>query len=1374
MQTPFQVSLPRRIVLISAAGAFILWIILHAGELTSSQNGFIRFVLTALFSALILFRPKPARLPARDATEGVRSAHQVALVDPVLAGSLAGAFTGVMLLIWGLVFNIRQFEWLGMLLVLGGCLRWSLPGAYGRDIPPALLLLYWAHPLPSQIFGPLQLVMQRLSVNGTQWLLQGFNVRVWADGMVLRTAFSTYEIPAWCSGMRTATTVFLLSLGLGLLRRLRWFEIALLAAAALLQALVLNVLRISTMVMAAPSMEGKSGVDFLHDTAGMIVLAAVLIVYVEILLIGRFKRKLAALRQVTIESPIEHPPVWRYVGTFKWPALGSLLIASFTVAMSLRNHSEHRLQMMRDVALLARDADNLEQAELTARAVLEITPGDTAWRLSALRIMLMREKYAEVLAALDAIPEGDGRWSNEKNVLRSYALMALGRVEEAAALVQTLPAGIRDNNPRVSMVLAEMGFRADRPADVAANVPIAARWPPNRERVRKLYPYLRYHRKWESISESGSRAPFLQPEQALSALEAYMNLDRAGEMGTTLLAAIARWPRDPRLLEPLYYMAVKRIETRWEDRFAVHLRRSIQFENDVLYLHRLLSKCFALGRPDLAWFVHYRMLEVSPEHPLIYMNVVRHGEHWMAFRRRFLGLPSAAADDLVDFRLYYGFGVSLDRWRTLCEQVPFGRELSELGPAEFGKICLRKALELFRRLKEEDGLSMELQYEYVRALDLADEVERAKRVLADIPAPNDADMQRNRGVLSEICERREDWQGVYESLRGCLDAERPELSSLLRFCRAELKLGMGLMALNSAAETMRAFPHSGQAAATLAQALLTHDSPEQALFSLSRRDYRSHPEADFMEAQALYSTQRFTECESFCNARMMPKPAGAFGHTQHMRLPPAETVMLWHRIFVPSREELDRQTAELREEMRSMSSPFLRELAACWTAYAEAGGEGRVAEPDIWLECGRDRFEKGMALSQLMLLLCGDGRFAEARRACGMAAEFFPESYILRRFLISLSEVQETVVEAARRDCPQDPEIWLAELVLRTTAMGERPAEWGEDEALRQMKGIVEARRPVYSSAAMARAAEYCLRKGMPAAAAVAARDASARARGLLPAYVIAVRCAIGGHDREWALEAVKQGILASRRPVRAFYEKLVALKTVDGIAEGDADVVDALKHLRQADPDEALWAEMLGFVRFERGGWEVAEAVTQMLDALGRGSTNRLVYLVGGLASESLGNIERAAEILEQGLQKHPDDLEILNNLIYVLSSSPETLPRAEQMLPALLAKGRDNPRVLDTACAVLIRAGRPAEAEPLIAAIRARSEQGSRLWFRAGLHQAGILLGRDQAQAALDTLQSALSQSRGLPDEDVLAAGKLRDAIQEKLLSSSKPDRK
>ena len=85
--------------------------------LTGDQDGVIRLVLVGFFSLTILLRLKPRQSRMLGGTIGI-----------VGAGLL-----GVCLSVSGLIFQVHQFEWLGIILVLYACLRWSLPDRWSAE-----------------------------------------------------------------------------------------------------------------------------------------------------------------------------------------------------------------------------------------------------------------------------------------------------------------------------------------------------------------------------------------------------------------------------------------------------------------------------------------------------------------------------------------------------------------------------------------------------------------------------------------------------------------------------------------------------------------------------------------------------------------------------------------------------------------------------------------------------------------------------------------------------------------------------------------------------------------------------------------------------------------------------------------------------------------------------------------------------------------------------------------------------------------------------------------------------------------------------------------------------------------------------------------
>ncbi len=1353
MSAGLPLSWPRRLVL-GAAGALLLcWLVLHARGLLAEQNGWLRFTLTALFAALILLRAKPAPAPEAPPARPV----------PGWCAVLAG-LTGALLAVAGIMLRVGLFEWLGLLLLVLACLAWALPPDRLRDSGLALFLLYWAHPLPGQLFSFLQLALQRISVRGAEWLLHLVNVRVWADGLVLRTGVNIYDVPAECSGLRAATTVFLLALGLGVLKRFRWFECLALTLLALVQAAFLNALRIALMVYKiVPTGDGGDG-RFLHDTAGIVAVAGVVLLYVEIELWRYLKlRKREAARELNVagmQAVSQVPPFWTklYRHRHAWLALLLLLLTATVVAY--RSRPRHRAEMIRGVALELEQFGQLEPAERAAHEVERLLPKDDEWRMLITRILILRKKYDEVLRTLDTIPDISDARVAEKNILRAYALMSTGRMEEAAAIVRRLPAEHIGADPRVAMILAQMGFVAGNPDEVAKYVVRASLWNPNLSKIRALYPYLRQYRKWESIVNSDLNVPYQDPVEALSAAEAYMNLNLAPAAGRMALDAMRAWPTDPRVLEPLFFMAIKRGQGSWVERFAEHLVRCVKAMEDADALYGVLDRCLQLSRPDLAWCVVRRMQELDPRHPGIPLAGSVFGFDWFSFRALAIGLPSARASERFDTRPFFLIGGMLPGWTNLCAQVPLGAALAVPQTVAARKQLLADALVAFRERAAAGRLSLDMQYEYVGALEMSGDLPGVLAALESMVASHPEQRGRARLVRSAVYERQGNWQSVYETLRGYESTSDPDLIPLIRLTRAALELRLGLYALQTARATWRRFPEASQAVGMLAQVCLLHDSAEDAHRVLMLPRVRNERELDVLIAKALHLTERYSEGEEQARAALLPRVAVLPGTMQNIFLPPAELACLWHRVSLPAEKDFEENANTLRQNMATATSPFLCALLKVWLRAYETKCEGDSTEVVRWLACGRDATEKALALNQLTLLLCRAGRFAAARRTAELAAAHAPGIPILWRILVSLSGVDPVIVAQARAACPEDSELWLVGLVSRTQRGR------AEDAALdawvtAELQRAIAAR--VYTPAAFTRSAAYLLRGPHQEGARLAAREACRQAGGLLPAYVAGVRCALRNLDREWALQAMERAIGASLNTPPAFYEKLVELKSDPQVAT-DANMVEALRSLRREDPRNPRWAQMLGYVRFQRGGWEIVDALYQMNAALEQGATNRSVYVIGAEAARLSGNYPRAVELLERGLELYPDNTVLLNNLVFTLAQAPAGKEQAASLLPGLAARAQGQADVLDTVAVAQMRLGQTESARRTLAEIQRIAPKGSPPWFRVALHLAELALQEERAAEAAQIIRDGLAASQGVSDDDLLAANRVLTQAEER----------
>ena len=1104
-------------------------------------------------------------------------------------------------------------------------------------------------------------------------------------------------------------------------------------------------------------------IEFLHDTAGVIVLISVFLVYVEVSLLQDHRVKRARHRAELAPGRVQrltpHPPFWQSVLRHNWTAVLVVIVIAATVVLVFKSRPGHRIEMIKGLASELYDSGQLERAETVAAHMLSRVPEDHDWRIVVARIRLLRGRYAEAIEEMDRVPDGPGRRDAERSILRAYSLMALGRMDEAGVIVEGLPRQARETDPRVAMILAEIAAYADDPDGVVRHLPTAARWRPNMRRIRRLYPFLRGHRRWDTIARTDLRTPYAEPGQAFSAVEAYMNLNQGPVVANVVLEAIRKWPEDPRILEPLFYLAVKRPDSRWEDRFGEHLRRCLERLEISSTVYGLADKSFALGRPDLAWILYRRLETMDPSHPSLYMMASQYGDHWFSFRRRRLGLAASRASERIDLRSFYPLGRSLAGWKELCERIPLGKELSVSDIASVRADLLDRALREFERRDEAGLLPLALQYEYVRALEVADKSELARARLHRIAEDFPAEEGQTRIVLSEMYERRGEWQRVYEVLRGYEKEDNPMLHPLVRLGRAHMVLRLGLGAIHVSKEAVRLFPESSQAAAMLAGALLRHDSPEEALFFLDQPRPRYQKALDVLEAEALLQTQRFSELETFTHASLLPRIAVPADTRQELFLPPAEYAAVWHWTLDLSDRSVGAHAAAMKEGSPTFASPFLLRLGQLWNLAYKTQCKGESASPEAWLASGRDDTEKAVALSQLALLLCWQGRYVEARNAVGRAVRLLPRAPSLWKLLISLSGADPAVLATARRECPGDPDLWLAELVVRTQrSNGNADAEkqWDEEAVLQRLVPVLKG-RGAYSPATLTRAGDYLLRGGMGRAASLVAEHVAQHARGLLPAHVLGIRCAVGRVDRDWALECTGRAIRASLTPSSMVFEKLVGLKSDADRMDTDSEMVDALKQLRKAYPANPLWAQMLGYVRFQRGGLEIADSLDHMRDALRAGATNRIPYTVAAEASRLIGNTDGAIRLLRMGLEQHPGDLAMLNNLAYTLVSDTGRVAEAEAMIQELLDRGADNPSIMDTVATIHLRSGRVAAAEEILKALLPAAEPGEPLWFHLNLGLAGIAVEKKDWGAAETILKEALKRGVSVPDHDIIAANEL-----------------
>jgi Tfp pilus assembly protein PilF len=118
----------------------------------------------------------------------------------------------------------------------------------------------------------------------------------------------------------------------------------------------------------------------------------------------------------------------------------------------------------------------------------------------------------------------------------------------------------------------------------------------------------------------------------------------------------------------------------------------------------------------------------------------------------------------------------------------------------------------------------------------------------------------------------------------------------------------------------------------------------------------------------------------------------------------------------------------------------------------------------------------------------------------------------------------------------------------------------------------------------------------------------------------------------------------------------------------------------------------------------------------------------------------ERAVRILEAAYAQQPEQVGVLNNLVYLLAQNPNTLPRARALLPKLLEIGGEKFAVMDTAAMVALRSGDTAQAEVWMDKALSLLKDGEYATQEVRLNAAEVKIrsgNAGEARAALDELR-------------------------------------
>ncbi|MEI8351421.1 MAG: archaeosortase/exosortase family protein, partial [bacterium] len=935
---PEKPSRARWLVLFSVLVLLASWIWANLPRLAVGQNGVLTFFLGSLFALLLVSRKKLEG-------EGFK------LPGWGLA-CLGGA--GFIFAVVGIIVPIHQLEWLGVLIVLYTALAWALPRRHGKDLVLALFLVYWIHPLPSQLFAPLQLGMQWMSVKLSEALLQFFNVRVWGDGFVLRTAARVFGVPEACSGMKTAVTVLFCGLGVGLLMRLRGWTLAGLLLLGMVQVLALNVIRISGVVWMGMDKPADWNDKVLHDTMGIFLLLAVALIHLDAALINQWltrrrrRHKLRASNDEVGEDEDKRrrwPDFWRIM-MGGWPVIVALLVVVATVGgIVWRQSPRHRAEMIRGVAEGLMATGDQENAQRAIQAGLVLEPGNDDLLVNLARIKINRGKQEEGLRIIRRKPMAD-RGLLER-ILEIQALLDLKRLDEAAAGVAALPKASYAM-PGVALVLAQFNAILDRPDEVARHVVKAARGMGTQEGIRNLFPYMASRDLWDAIRQSDSSLRYALPVQGMIAVEAHLRVNDRKGAAEVLRRALKDYEREPMFFRQLIRMAHDEWPgSEWSDRFeSLFLANLGVLKPTELTL--AMEGAFYVGRPQLGWLAYRRLMTVAPDDPMLLIAPAEHGRKWFQFDHGQLGVASTGTE-LIDAKPFYQWASTLPPWKGLWDRIPLAEELGGVITKEGFQRRLKLCLEALEKMEAKGKLDFRLQMLWGRILGEFGRWDEAHDKLRQFEAAEPRRHRDFRLVHAELYKAHSDWESCFESLSEYVRVEsHPPLTVWIDLANTAMSLDLGAYAMGCMEEARKDYPESEEWSLAMAAMWSFFGYNEEALHVVS--GMRTQPHSS-IRAKLLMETGRVVEGQKLIVSENLPDYTGP--KRQSELLPPAEWTLEWRGGRI--------QEADYEHEKKAIKErnvPFLKRLNDLKLSWYEQKGQGRTSDYTAWEGAGRDSCEK--------------------------------------------------------------------------------------------------------------------------------------------------------------------------------------------------------------------------------------------------------------------------------------------------------------------------------------------------------------------------------------------------------------------------------
>jgi len=1275
------------IFIVSAA----VWLFLNFKSLSAGDDGVIRVILGIVLACVVIFRAKEETpslaLPSR----------------PLLIRGLVGAVMHIL----GLVFDVHQFQWLGFILLFSAGVSWSINPVYVPDLNRGLFLVYWVHPLPGAIFGPMQVFLQQVSIHGAEWLLHCVNSAAWADGMVLLSGTGVFEVPAACGGMLTLVTVLMCVAGAAFLFRLSLLSSIFFCFLGLLQVVALNIIRITIMVRASASFQLSS--NFLHDTAGIFLLLSVVLINLEILWWSNSGKP---DKQGSEKSGGD-----ALLGTIirmVFAAIAAIILIVIVLVGINKRNPEHWS------AMVARVAESIEHkdpasAERAMQAVLKRCPDNVEYRIQYARCLLVRQKYKEAIEVLDAVPAGKS--DDNVNILRVLALSGAGRSQESMKLIDEYVTS--KMNPAIAMIVAGHFARQDKPDKCSSCLLIAAQSKILLPNVRRMYPYLASRGKWDAIFATDRPVPYDDENQLLAALRARVMIGVLGDASDLLRRNRSLWEGKPAFLPVLAHIAIQVSSDKWREDFEKCFKASLpglSADDTISYV----EACFCMDRPDLASTGCSRLNEITPGHPMINLMMAKYTRQLVEYRNRLIAEAEESSTNDVVIVPDLGF---------LGQRIPKTLTLKSADISQFArtniKVCIMRCNDLIAKgqssqhllIVKADALDLDNQPE--AALAVLDEIKNAGKEGGMLITLRRARILYAKGRIHEAYEvlRKDSLQSLVWT-----DAVIALKVQMLQ------RLGLDFAALYEATSGLAKYPVSSTLSSMCAMLWDVHGYTDEALFIMKQQ---RPPVSSGFVAYLLERTGRGSEGQAMRSSLGMPKAVKTPPSFVH--LAPAERAVTWISLSKTNSGSLVSPLPSMPGDEKI--SPFISGLHSAEVAWNRQPDSSKGLNLVVWENCGRDTLEKATALHRLALLLAGRNDLTGAIAAMDRALVLLPDSAMLWRMTVSLSAGDINRIKKARKILPDDPELWLAGIVSQVRS------SCSEDVLMKELNDATSSAR--YPVETLLRAGDYLFRTGRLKSATAVSRSALQRDKSLASAYALNMCCALASGDD---MSALKYAMTARESlPSEAVFLKNIARLKMK-LAQNDAVLVDCLTQLVSRFPAEREWRERLGIVFFEAGNMDAAFKVfaPQM-----SGSITNLqpgICILMAEAARQANHADVAVNILRQAYKIYPENTVILNNLVYSLASSTETVPEAGRLLPSLLERKDINASAYDSAVFVSFRLHQPDKANQYLKeALKMLDPARDKKWYEYAVNAAEIAMSEgmtNDVRRILETIQNAPRQ--------------------------------